>query len=246
MTLFAAIDRAKSQETLTRPPPLPASVTSFLGRLVLLHGVPFPYLVPHETLLPPESLKFFHLDPQWINALVGGALSVARSDDRQALLNQVMDEYYMAELLKSARDARARDRQHSDPARAEADTAAPADGTGAHFHTFTGFLLRSRLLQAWPGVEIEAHCANGTKLFFLRLERLAPDLLFGLADGRIATLALNQPPEGAHFKVSGNQADADRRIDMAALAARCMPKSSAALAKAQTSRRLRFTFTVER
>ena len=56
-------------------------------RLVLLYPVPFHYLIPHPALLPSESLRFFHLDDNWVNALVDGALSIAvrnLADQKQA------------------------------------------------------------------------------------------------------------------------------------------------------------------
>ncbi|MEU3622114.1 hypothetical protein BS329_34010 [Amycolatopsis coloradensis] len=48
----------------------------WLSRLCLLEPVPFHYLVPDARMLPPESLRFFHIDPDWIGALVSGALSL--------------------------------------------------------------------------------------------------------------------------------------------------------------------------
>ena len=55
---------------------VPGELRRFLGRLRLLHGVPFSYLVPDAELLPLESIRFFYLDRAWTDALVQGALSV--------------------------------------------------------------------------------------------------------------------------------------------------------------------------
>ena len=44
----------------------------------MLEGIPFHYLVPDERLLPPESLKFFVVDPAWLAALRDGAFSIGR------------------------------------------------------------------------------------------------------------------------------------------------------------------------
>ena len=52
---------------------VPGELRRFLGRLRLLHGVPFSYLVPDAGLLPLESIRFFHLDRAWTDALVQGA-----------------------------------------------------------------------------------------------------------------------------------------------------------------------------
>ena len=40
--------------------------------------MPFPYLVPDEALLPVESLRFFTIDPLWIECLRDGAFSIGR------------------------------------------------------------------------------------------------------------------------------------------------------------------------
>ena len=54
----------------------PEVVIDWLARLRLLHNVPFAYLVPHEALLPLESIRFFYLDRNWTDAAVDGALAV--------------------------------------------------------------------------------------------------------------------------------------------------------------------------
>ncbi|SHG72984.1 hypothetical protein [Streptoalloteichus hindustanus] len=56
----------------TRAPTLPG----WLEGLALLHHVPFGYLVPHPAMLPPESLRLFHVDPTWIAALLAGAQDI--------------------------------------------------------------------------------------------------------------------------------------------------------------------------
>lgn len=57
---------------------IPSDISEWLDRVSLLEGVPFAYLVPDERMLPVESLRFFTLDPGWIESLRDGALSIAR------------------------------------------------------------------------------------------------------------------------------------------------------------------------
>ena len=57
---------------------LPGPVSSWFEKLTLLEGVPFHYLVPDERMLPVESIRFFQLDPIWMECLVDGAFSVGR------------------------------------------------------------------------------------------------------------------------------------------------------------------------
>lgn len=62
----------------TAPGPMPSVVTDWFDSLRRLEGVPFPYLVPDERLLPVESIRFFQFDPHWIDSLVDGAFSIGR------------------------------------------------------------------------------------------------------------------------------------------------------------------------
>ena len=47
-----------------------------LAKIRLLKGVPFQYLIPTDAALPVESIRFFHIDQNWLDALIDGALSV--------------------------------------------------------------------------------------------------------------------------------------------------------------------------
>lgn len=54
------------------------TIGGFLTNLSKLAGIPFHYLVSDPRMLPPESIRFFTLDGNWMNALLDGALSVGR------------------------------------------------------------------------------------------------------------------------------------------------------------------------
>ncbi|WP_331768160.1 hypothetical protein [Embleya sp. NBC_00896] len=53
-----------------------AGMPAWLDRLDHLYGIPFNHLVPDPRMLPPESLRLFRVDPQWLDALRNGARSV--------------------------------------------------------------------------------------------------------------------------------------------------------------------------
>src|SRR6266545_4609179 len=75
----AAVASVSSPGAAAAAPPaplLPDIVRTWLARARLLEGVPFQHLVPDSELLPPESIRFFHVDREWTDALVQGALSV--------------------------------------------------------------------------------------------------------------------------------------------------------------------------
>ena len=65
-------------------------IEEWLGRLRLLRGVPFAYLVAHPGLLPVESARFFRVDSNWLGALVDGALSVSVQSRRDSWFQQVV------------------------------------------------------------------------------------------------------------------------------------------------------------
>ena len=65
---------------------LPETVISWFEHLMLLEEVPFHYLVPDERMLPAESIRFFQVDPLWLECLLDGAFSIGRvlsSDHKQ-------------------------------------------------------------------------------------------------------------------------------------------------------------------
>lgn len=85
-------------------------IIKWLTRLRLLDGVPFPYIVPTDGMLPNESIRFFHLDRNWLDALVDGALSTGVLDSRgsladesaekrQMLYNELMEELNEKEIV---------------------------------------------------------------------------------------------------------------------------------------------------
>ncbi|WP_058041040.1 hypothetical protein [Streptomyces roseifaciens] len=68
------------------------TVRDWLVRLSRLEGVPFDHLVPSPGMLPAESLRFWHLDPQWLDTLARGALSVGQAHDFDATVDDLLFE----------------------------------------------------------------------------------------------------------------------------------------------------------
>ncbi len=54
------------------------AIQNWLDELSLLKEVPFRYMVPHEAMLPSESIRFFQLDSLWMKFLRDGAFSIGR------------------------------------------------------------------------------------------------------------------------------------------------------------------------
>ncbi|MGA9768049.1 MAG: hypothetical protein WBV94_03350 [Blastocatellia bacterium] len=177
----------------------------WLARLVLLYPVPFHYLVPHASLLPMESLRFFHLDDNWVDALVDGALSiavrgldgkdVAARGDLQSALSRIV---YQHRLRLQGRN--------------------PDWNPSEHYMNMpkSGFLLRSRLLAGWPGVEITATTSAARDDFLpeiLRLDQIADGVLFCLARGSLEKVTFREPREGITFGVDSTGAINTRKSD---------------------------------
>jgi hypothetical protein len=206
---------------------VPADLGAWLGRLVLLYGVPFSYVIPDEAMLPRESLRFFFVDPIWIQHLVQGACSIGNTDYGDTLIDRAMDRWVQpnqpgsgeqgAAVRKAAASVRdgLRHQYESQPLPEESDDLD---------WPLTGFLLRSGVVTGWRGLEIMAFRAvspdekrtldttgytdeqkdklekeDVAPLKALRIEQLSPDVMLGIFNGIIAQLVIRQPQEGLHF-----------------------------------------------
>jgi|SRR5271166_512780 len=78
---------------------LPEIVSSWFENLILLEGVPFSYLVPDERMLPAESIRFFQMDPIWIECLVDGAFSIGRVLESDHELDRSHKENHLDDVL---------------------------------------------------------------------------------------------------------------------------------------------------
>jgi hypothetical protein len=250
--LFAVLHEAKTRDAILdrAAPPLPEDARTWLGRLTLLYGVPFQYLVPDETMLQSESLRFFYVDPLWMEALLDGALSIGRPEDIRLLLNKTMAGTYADDLINEARKIRPQQQAGPDGTVAEWKER-PVEGA----FQFSGFLLRSELVAGWRGLAVTAHEGprgreSGKPLATLRLERLARDILFGLFEGHLQSLEILQPPEGLHFElpVAGPSFTDERRVfDVGEYRTSRSPKpdNSAAFAVSLLASPARYTFSIE-
>ncbi|MBD3785229.1 MAG: hypothetical protein IE926_20170 [Micrococcales bacterium] len=176
---------------------LPAELRAWLVRLRLLEGVPFANLVPDTELLPEESIRWFYLDRRWTDALVQGALSVGtvNSDDRVAL---------------TAAYPAVRDELDTE----ERNVRRPpgSERFGGAVEAVSGFVLRSKAVSGWPALHVRAFSSDPAKaddarftedeperMRLLRLERLAPAVLFVLFDGIPTVVHLEEPRQGVQF-----------------------------------------------
>jgi len=187
----------------------PLEIYKWLAALKLLQGVPFRYLVPDEAMLPPESIRFFHLDINWVDALIDGALSIGRSGS--ATSTEAAHDVAVRPLLQGSANVHARRIRRlalrlAAPAPARVTMTTAAGAQGQPLEAASGFLIRSDVVKGWPGLEVNGYAGDGTLLDIVRFERLAPTVLLCLfeKDGkRLARLDVHEPAEGLHFGLSG-------------------------------------------
>jgi hypothetical protein len=179
---------------------IPEDIGQWLGRALLLYGVPFNYLVPDETMLPPESIRFFSLDPGWLKCLLEGACSVGRNGTIDAVLDEHLRNHFLTLAGEKAKEVR-------------------DDQKGRLHWPLTGFLLRSLIVEGWQGLEMKATGIDASgnpidPLEPLRIDRLGPDIMICIFNGKVTRIEIKQPPEGLHFGASFAQDNAYQKISL--------------------------------
>jgi hypothetical protein len=170
-----------------------AAVVSWLGNLRLLSGVPFVHLLADARMLPAESIRFFYVDNNYLDALCDGASSVGVQTSRDAAQQQAVRGTLRNGAMLHARVARAKaiGREHLLQAPQPNDPIA-------------GFILRSEVVSGWPGLEVKAfENADGVTgpIDIVRMDHLAPDVLLVLFAKTPAWIEIDEPREGLAFGV---------------------------------------------
>ena len=148
---------------------------------LFLDSIPTQYLITDPAHLPVEAIRFFHIDPTWLDCLIDGALSVANhlaSDDdvvRQSIKTVIND--YLCTTV----------------------------GTGPTAHLpqvpLYGFFLRSAVVKVFPDLQISIPYPSGNGIGLAPIlvqKRMASDILMVLLDrlpdgGNISKIRLTQP-----------------------------------------------------
>ena len=164
-------------------------VATWLARLLLLYPVPFSLLVPDNRMLPPETLRLFYLDDNWLRALTDGAVSIGMQSSRDSFFTEIMGDLIRRAANTAAQAMRAQ-RIGVDPPAAAATQ-----------NLISGFLLRSAVVSGWPNLAVRGGLDSGGNLRILRMDRLADDLLLCLFWGVPAHVELAEPQEGFRFGV---------------------------------------------
>ena len=174
-----------------------ATVLSWIINKMHLYNIPAHYLITDPANLPRESIRFFYIDPNWIDAFIDGALGVGnhleQEDDvaRQAFKFQI--NHYLSNNL---------DDKH--PYKPQIP--------------IYGFLLRSSVVEAYPNLEVHAprvpdpnapwlDTSGDPRLEVQRLDLLDKDILFCLFDRRpgfpnFESIVIAQAPHQQRYTVA--------------------------------------------
>jgi hypothetical protein len=139
-----------------------------------------------------ESIRFFYVDPNTLDALCEGAQSVGLQNSRDALQHSLVRD-----TMRAAAISRAHSRRASLIGRnLVADDVAPSDPVA-------GFLLRSAVVSGWPGLDIKAFTdiAGTDPIMPLRIDHIASDVLIALFPKVPARVDIEEPKEGLVFGV---------------------------------------------
>ena len=183
-----------------------AQVVDWLTRLHLLQGVPFNYLVPDIGMLRTESIRFFQVDNNWVEALLDGAYSIGFEGSAQGASAQARPHFAGQAAQRARSGASRRALLTQVRSRTSVAVAPPPSGADAA-ETLSGFLLRSAVVAGWPGVQATAFADSaGTQpLQLVRMEIVAPSLLLCLFAGVVARVDLHEPSQAVHFGVDGTR-----------------------------------------
>ena len=129
---------------LSESPILPEQVINWLAQTALLYNVPFNNLVPNVEMLQQETVRFFYIDQNWIDALIDGALSIGIQSSRDTLLNKLMRGKLRTTVEENLTKVRDNLRNVS------------SSGAVTQSGTRAGFILRSLAVSSVLGLEIRA------------------------------------------------------------------------------------------
>ncbi len=180
---------AGSAVQLSESPILPEQVINWLAQTALLYNVPFNNLVPNVEMLQQETVRFFYIDQNWIDALIDGALSIGIQSSRDTLLNKLMRGKLRTTVEENLTKVRDNLRNVS------------SSGAATQSGTRAGFILRSLAVSSVPGLEIRAWSSldSVNPMKPLRIDRVAPDIMVGIFPDIPVRLEFNEPSEGLVF-----------------------------------------------
>lgn len=161
-------------------------IAQWLGKLLLLYPVPFPYLVSDERMLPVESLRCFYLDANWLGALLDGALSLGMETSRETFFYEITHDL----IHRAAYDA------------AQTYRTQLQSGEDIPAQPLCGLLIRSALVSSWPNLAVRPYHRDGSLIKVLRMDHLSPNVLLCIFSGVPLYTIISEPQESLAFGVN--------------------------------------------
>jgi hypothetical protein len=155
-------------------PTFPAEVSEWFAELCRLEHVPFHYLVAREEMLPVNSLRFFRVDPNWVNCLLDGAFSVGRAGSADLERDRAARLAHLPEIKECS-------------------------GFLLRSPVVTGWPHLE--VEAYDQVLANDEQPKVPPVKCLRFDRLGEDVLLCLFEGEIRTVDVHERPEAIHFGV---------------------------------------------
>lgn len=169
---------------------LRAPITQWMTNLRNLVNVPFSYLIPDDTLLPEEAIRFFKLDPHWTESLLYGAFSIGGSV-RMTSEKSLTDVFKGFQLETSQ---------------------LPISGFIIRSQLISGYpdIQADAFPEAYPNKDPLPK--DAAILNALRIDRIRPDVMIGLFEGDISTLELYLKPQGLKFGLDVESDEQDNDV----------------------------------
>jgi hypothetical protein len=168
---------------------MPARLRAFLDDLRVLRRIPISYLVPDPDLLPPESIRFFHVNQNWIDRVIDGVFSNTNVG--------TVDFHYSLTTLQLIRTA-------IDPA--------PGGMTGLLIRSELTRRWPKMIVRAFSSAV--AGVDDESTIPVLRAEAISRDIFIALFAGRPKRVHIREPFEGVRFGVeakTGGGYEVDQR-----------------------------------
>ena len=187
----------------------PGGLVTWLRDLCLLRHLPLPYLIPDPRLLPPESIRFFHVDRMWTDRLVDGVLWAGNLG--------TLDVTFRLRTLATVRDRVQRELNRLvywnelNGVDEDADEDGVIDEGVAGYGwdarednaAITGLIIRSQLVARWPDLIVDGFddLEGERRVRLLRRDLLSKNLLIALFAGVPRRVEVKEPPVGMRFGV---------------------------------------------
>ena len=184
----------------------------WLTRLRLLEPIPFQYLVPSEDMLPSETIRYFHIDRNWVDALIDGALSVTLTStrERQWLLKEMDDgKTRYSSLMEDLDVAENLADEYRNYVTSKSNSTTSTKQVGSKL---TGFLFRSSVVRDYPGLEITGYRSENrsepwedkNQVSIHRFARLSESIIMVIFNGCPTHIRFQEPAEGIRIGVDGD------------------------------------------